>query len=187
MDKFERAGIVHKFETDVLMARDMLEPIYSGEITRGHCVGTRECYGGVPGKRKTTLKDAQRIVRNVIAVLNRAVSKQLSPEDDSFPALTFPRGEVSKTRARFEGSLQVPQVPLARGCVVSIFRSPDRLQLLLLARSAFDLEFRLDVLRRKALAPATSTSDAKTVPESIDVSNDCFDLSPLRGVAFSAA
>jgi hypothetical protein len=59
--------------------------------------------------------------------------------------------------ATFEGSLLVPQVrPFDRA---AWFRSCDRQTVFnrcLLARSAFDLEFRLDVLRRKALAPATS-------------------------------
>jgi hypothetical protein len=92
------------------------------------------------------------------------ICKQLTAKAVSFPALTFPRREVSKTRARSEAGLQAAQVPLARGCVVSIFRSPVRLQPLAPRRECLETGIRLDVLRREALAPATATSDVSTLP-----------------------
>ncbi len=59
-----------------MTARDMLTPILEGEIERGHCSpGTRECYGGRPGKRKTLLKDAKDITRHVVVILNKALNK----------------------------------------------------------------------------------------------------------------
>lgn len=71
LDEVEKCAFI----TSVLEARDALKPISDGEIERGHCVGGREAYGAVPGKRKTTLKDARRIVKHVIFALDRAVNK----------------------------------------------------------------------------------------------------------------
>jgi hypothetical protein len=75
MDEFERAVHDHEFVTAVLQARDMLKPIITGEIERGHCVGGRECYGAQPGMRKTKLADAVKIAKTVEIILNRAVNK----------------------------------------------------------------------------------------------------------------
>ena len=76
MDKFDRAGICGRFETDVLQCRDLLQPIIDGQIERGHCpAGQQEAYGGVPGKRKTTLEDARKIAKTITVILNRAVNK----------------------------------------------------------------------------------------------------------------
>jgi hypothetical protein len=71
--ELQQAQREHAFLTQVLMCRDKLLPIISGEITRGHCVGGRECYGAKPGRRKTTLKDAVTIAKAVHFLLNRAV------------------------------------------------------------------------------------------------------------------
>jgi hypothetical protein len=75
MDEFERAAHDHEFVTQVLTARDMLRPIITGEIERGHCVGDRECYGARPGMRKTKLADAVKIAKTVEIILNRAVNE----------------------------------------------------------------------------------------------------------------
>lgn len=76
VDKFRLAQIMHAFETRMLEARDRLEPIVSGEIERAHCSpGTRECYGGRPGMRKTMLKDAVSIARTVTAIIDNAVNR----------------------------------------------------------------------------------------------------------------
>ncbi len=61
------------FVNEVIEARDLLDAIIDGEITRGHCVGGRECYGKRPGERKTTLKDARQIAKTVRVKLNRAM------------------------------------------------------------------------------------------------------------------
>jgi hypothetical protein len=83
VDEFELAKVQWEFTNAVLEARDRLEPLISGEIGRGHCSpGSRECYGGKPGKRKTTLKDARAIARTVTAIINRAVNKF---EEDTGP------------------------------------------------------------------------------------------------------
>lgn len=64
------------FAAAAMQCRDALRPIIDGEIERGHCSpGTRECYGGKPGRRKTTLKDAQKIARHIVTVLNRALNE----------------------------------------------------------------------------------------------------------------
>jgi hypothetical protein len=65
---------IEAFIYDVLVARDTLQPIVDGEITRGHCVGNRAAYGGVPGKRKVMLKDTKIIATSVVATLNRAIN-----------------------------------------------------------------------------------------------------------------
>ncbi len=76
IDEFEKARVDIMFVNKVAGIRDMLEPIASGEITRGHCSpGTRECYGGKPGKRKTTLADARKIAHHAIIALNRAINE----------------------------------------------------------------------------------------------------------------
>lgn len=76
MDEHEHARIDGWFSNEVVTIRDMLQPIADGTIERGHCpAGTREGLGGVPGKRKLTLKDARRIVGHVIVRINRAVNK----------------------------------------------------------------------------------------------------------------
>ena len=75
MDKFELAARDHVFVTAILEARDMLRPIITGEIERGHCVGGRECYGARPGMRKTKLADAVKIAKTVGIILDRAVNK----------------------------------------------------------------------------------------------------------------
>jgi hypothetical protein len=73
--EMKQAAREHDFITQVLMARDMLEPIISGEIERGHCVGGQAAYGATPGKRKTKLDDAVRIAKTVKFNLDRAVNK----------------------------------------------------------------------------------------------------------------
>ena len=78
MDKFEQfkqAIRDHEFVNAVAGARDLLKPIISGEIERGHCVGSQECCGGRPGKRKTKLADTVRIARTITFILNRAINK----------------------------------------------------------------------------------------------------------------
>ena len=64
----------HEFITQVLMARDMLEPIITGLIKREHCVGGREVYGATAGTRKTKLADAVKIAKTVKFNLDRAVN-----------------------------------------------------------------------------------------------------------------
>lgn len=64
---------LYQFVNEVIEARDLLDPIINGEITRDHCVGDRECYGAHPGKRKTMLKDARQIAKTIKAKLNRAM------------------------------------------------------------------------------------------------------------------
>ena len=95
MDKYEAAQRDYAFVTAVLQARDRLDPIISGEIERGHCpAGTRECYGGKPGKRKTMLKDAVRIAKDVAFILNRAANEFTDSDPDrvNFPK-SFPKPE----------------------------------------------------------------------------------------------
>ena len=76
LNEFDRAIRDNQFVQAVLEARDMLRPIISGEITRGHCLaGKPECYGGRPGKRKTKLADAVRIAKTVEVILNRAIDE----------------------------------------------------------------------------------------------------------------
>lgn len=75
MDKYERAQVNHEFESQVLKCRDLLEPIITGMIERGHCLaGFRVGTGGKPGKRKTTLKDAVAIAKTIEVILNKAVN-----------------------------------------------------------------------------------------------------------------
>lgn len=75
MDKFEQAIRDNNFVNSVAGARDLLRPIISGEIERGHCVGTSECYGGRRGFRKTKLVDAVKIAKTVEMLLNRAINE----------------------------------------------------------------------------------------------------------------
>lgn len=75
MNDHEFVSMHHELVTRILSARDMLEPILSGEIKRGHCVaGERECYGGKPGVRKTTLADARKRAGHATALINKAVN-----------------------------------------------------------------------------------------------------------------
>ena len=67
----EETAIVWNFTNRMLQVRDMLDPIVKGEIERGHCLaGNAIAYGGHPGMRKTTLKDAKQIARHVQALIN---------------------------------------------------------------------------------------------------------------------
>lgn len=76
MDKFEAAQRDFAFEQVVIECRDLLRPIIEGQIERAQCVaGTRECYGGVPGKRKTTMKDAAKIAKVIEFKLNKAINE----------------------------------------------------------------------------------------------------------------
>ena len=68
-------GVLHDFANQMVMIRDMLNPIVSGEIERGHCVGQAAAYGGTPGKRKTMLKDAVKIAKRCQNIINREVNK----------------------------------------------------------------------------------------------------------------
>lgn len=80
-EEFEVEKLFYRLEHDILTARDMLQPIIDGEVQRGHCSpGSRECYGGVPGKRKLTLKDAVQITKHVVTLLNRAATRRLDEE-----------------------------------------------------------------------------------------------------------
>lgn len=63
------------FTNQMVMVRDLLDPIVSGQIERGHCVGGREAFGAVPGMRKTTLKDAVKIAKLCQSIINREVNK----------------------------------------------------------------------------------------------------------------
>lgn len=76
LDKFERAKINHKFETEMLRCRDMLKPIITGEIERGHCVaGQSVGYGANPGMRKTKLADAVKIAKTIEFIISRAIQE----------------------------------------------------------------------------------------------------------------
>lgn len=76
INEFDEARWDGWFSNQMLMVRDMLKPIVDGEIERGHCLaGSREAYGGVPGKRKIKLADAQKIARHAIAAIDMAVIK----------------------------------------------------------------------------------------------------------------
>jgi len=76
LDACERAVICGHFSNEVATCRDMLQPIIDGEIERGHCpAGQQEAYGGKPGKRKTTLADARKIAKTIVARLNRAINE----------------------------------------------------------------------------------------------------------------
>jgi len=69
----EEVAIVHQFANMMLQVRDRLDPIVKGEIERGHCLaGNAAAYGGSPGMRKTTLKDAREIAKHCQAIINRA-------------------------------------------------------------------------------------------------------------------
>lgn len=69
----EEVAAVYVFMNRMLEVRDRLDPILSGEIERGHCLaGNAAAYGGTPGKRKTTLKDAREIAKHCQAIINRA-------------------------------------------------------------------------------------------------------------------
>ena len=70
----------HEFITQVLLARDMLEPIITGLIERGHCVGGTESCGAKAGVRKTKLVDAVKIAKTIKFNLNRAVNAFDRPE-----------------------------------------------------------------------------------------------------------
>lgn len=72
----EEVAIVSTFSNKMLEVRDRLDPIVKGEIERGHCLaGDNVAVGGVPGYRKTTLKDAVRIARHIQAFINQAVDE----------------------------------------------------------------------------------------------------------------
>jgi hypothetical protein len=74
--EYEQARREHEFMTAILEARDMLEPIVSGKIERGHCLpGKHTAYLDEPGKRKTTLADAKKIAKTVQWIINRAIDK----------------------------------------------------------------------------------------------------------------
>lgn len=72
---YEEVQAASYFTNQMVMVRDLLDPIVSGQIKRGHCVGGRECYGATPGMRKTTLKDAVRIAKHCQFIINREVNK----------------------------------------------------------------------------------------------------------------
>jgi hypothetical protein len=66
----------HELISDILRARDLLSPIVTGEIERGHCVaGQHVAYGAEPGNRKTTLSDARKIAKTVTFIINRAIDE----------------------------------------------------------------------------------------------------------------
>lgn len=72
----EEYNALHTFMNEMLCVRDRLEPILSGQIKRGRCLnGNAEAYGGTPGYRKTTLKDAREIAKVCQAIINRAYDK----------------------------------------------------------------------------------------------------------------
>jgi len=61
---------------EILTIRDRLKPIENGMIERGHCLaGDAAAYGGEPGKRKTTLKDAKGIVHHAIVKIDQIVNR----------------------------------------------------------------------------------------------------------------
>lgn len=84
MDARERACICGDFVNEVASCRDLLVPIITGEIERGHCLaGEHEATGGKPGKRKTTIVDARKIAKTIEFRLNRAMNKfDTQMEDD---------------------------------------------------------------------------------------------------------
>ena len=75
MDKFEQAQRDGDFVNEIATIRDMLKPIITGEIERGHCVGCQQAYGGRPGFRKTKLADAVKIAKTMEFRLNQAINK----------------------------------------------------------------------------------------------------------------
>lgn len=75
MDDHEAAQREHHLITTLLIVRDRLEPIITGEIERGHCVGTREAYCGKPGNRKTRLDDARKIAKHAAAYINQHLAR----------------------------------------------------------------------------------------------------------------
>lgn len=59
---------------EIATIRDMLDPIVAGKIERGHCMaGEHWATGGVPGLRRATIKDAQRICKNAQIRIDRAI------------------------------------------------------------------------------------------------------------------
>lgn len=71
----ERACREHDLTNEILLAAKKLDPIITGQIERGHCVGGRECYGAAAGKRKTKLTDAVKIAKTVKFMLTKAVER----------------------------------------------------------------------------------------------------------------
>lgn len=66
----------HDLCNSILEIRDRLKPIVSGEIERGHCLaGNAAAYGGIPGRRKATLKDAREIAKHAIARIDQICSR----------------------------------------------------------------------------------------------------------------
>ena len=64
------------FSNEMVGIRDRLKPIIIGEIERSHCLaGSAVAYGGTPGKRKTTLKDAVAIAKLCCQIIDREVNK----------------------------------------------------------------------------------------------------------------
>lgn len=85
-DKFEQAKIEHDLIHCLLQCRDMLNPIVKGAIERSNCVaGTRECYGGKRGDRKTMLKDAVKIAKTIQAIIKRTIAEYDRKNEDEDP------------------------------------------------------------------------------------------------------
>jgi hypothetical protein len=66
----EELASVSNFRNRMLLIRDRLDPIVKGEITRGRSLAGQR---GMPGKRKTTCKDAARIAHHIQAAINLAI------------------------------------------------------------------------------------------------------------------
>lgn len=64
----------YELAMELCKVRDALEPIVSGEITRGHAHFASGDYCLNPGKRKTKLKDARTICTYQTDRLNRVIN-----------------------------------------------------------------------------------------------------------------
>ena len=68
--------LLYDLADEMCRIRDMMEPIITGKIERGHSLAG--CPNGVlnPGLRKTTLADARKIAEAVVCRANRATSAE---------------------------------------------------------------------------------------------------------------
>lgn len=82
VDVFEPTSIAHEFYNDVLRVRDAIQPIADGSMESHRCPsGEPAAYGGVPKMRRVTAKDAQKIAKTAVFVINRAANKFLDDID----------------------------------------------------------------------------------------------------------
>lgn len=90
LDEFTQARREHELTNAIATIRDALKPIDSGEIERSNLkpgeIEKLDYYSAhartyTKGKRKTTLKDAQRIAHHAIIAIDRALSKFYKYDD----------------------------------------------------------------------------------------------------------